>query len=55
MLNRESTYPVAAPKDNWKFVLPALDSGMARTDFERDGINYFFPPVPSSAPIRFST
>lgn len=43
VLNRESTYPVAAPKDNWKFVLPALDTGMARTDFERDGINYFFP------------
>ena len=43
VLNRESTYPVAAPKDKWKFVLPALDTGMARTDFERDGINYFFP------------
>ena len=43
VLNRESTYPVAAPKDNWKLVLPALDTGMARTDFERDGINYFFP------------
>ena len=43
VLNRESTYPVAAPKDQWKFVLPALDTGMARTDFERDGINYFFP------------
>ena len=25
VLNRESTYPVAAPKDKWKFVLPALD------------------------------
>ena len=43
VLNRESTYPVAAPKDKWDFVLPALDTGMARTDFERDGINYFFP------------
>lgn len=43
VLNRESTYPVAAPKDKWRFVLPALDTGMARTDFERDGINYFFP------------
>ena len=43
VLNRESTYPVAAPKDKWKLVLPALDTGMARTDFERDGINYFFP------------
>ena len=43
VLNRESTYPVAAPKDKWKFVLPALDTGMARTDFERDGINYFCP------------
>lgn len=43
VLNRESTYPVAAPKDKWKFVLLALDTGMARTDFERDGINYFFP------------
>ena len=43
VLNRESTYPVAVPKDKWKFVLPALDTGMARTDFERDGINYFFP------------
>ena len=43
VLNRESTYPVAAPKDKWKFVLPALNTGMARTDFERDGINYFFP------------
>ena len=43
VLNRESTYPVAAPKDKWEFILPALDTGMARTDFERDGINYFFP------------
>lgn len=43
VLNRESTYPVAAPKDKWRFVLPALDTGMARTGFERDGINYFFP------------
>ena len=43
VLNRESTYPVAAPKDKWDFVLPALDTGMARTGFERDGINYFFP------------
>ena len=43
VLNRESTYPVAAPKDKWQLILPALDIGMARTDFERDGINYFFP------------
>ena len=43
VLNRESTYPVAAPKDKWEFLLPAVDTGMARTDFERDGINYFFP------------
>ncbi|MDO5033186.1 DUF3068 domain-containing protein [Corynebacterium sp.] len=43
LLNRESTYPVAGPNTSQNFKVAPLHTGVTYTDFESDGLQYFFP------------